>query len=365
MPSLAVPPSLSVVLPAYNAMRYLPYALESVSGQTFADFEIVVIDDGSTDGTAQFCESYRLKDPRLRLETPGKLGLVGALNYGLRAAQGALIARMDADDVALPTRFEKQVQIMHSRKDLMAIGGRMAFMDDTGQLTGRLTSAPKGERAVAAALRSGECVVSHPTVMMRRDAVLEVGGYRHAYRAAEDLDLWLRLLAKGPVLVLDDLILHYRQHGAQVSRTQKLRQWFSTQLATATDSLRRTGQTDPTGAFNEPIDWHSPHHRSQLGDDLLPLLQTYASIESALANDPQDTASALDDAHSIGLALQVLRDAAQKGIAVSRFRQEACFCLAAKASALGESKLRWRALGAALSENPRRALRWMTNGTVL
>ncbi len=359
-------PLLSVVLPAYNGMPHLQHALESVSGQTFGDFEIVVVDDGSTDETEQFCDSYRLNDPRLRIEKPGKLGLVGALNHGLGAARGTLIARMDADDIALPTRFEKQIEALHSRKDLVAVGGQMAFMDELGRLTGRTTLAPIGEHDVAAALRSGNCVLSHPTIMMQREAVIGVGGYRQAYLAAEDIDLWLRLLAKGALIVTDDLVLHYRQHNAQVSQNQKLRQWFSTQLAVATDGMRRAGYADPTGAFNEPVDWHSTRHRGQLGEYLLPLVMAYACIDSALVESPQgDKGELAEGALDVSVALEALRYAAQNGLAVSRFRQEACFRLAAKAAAMGEPKLQWRALVAALAENPRRALRWMTKGTVL
>ena len=343
-------PAISVVLPVHNGMPFLGEALDSLFAQDFTDFEIVLIDDGSTDGTSEYVDGLAVNEPRLRVVRNGRLGLVGALNFGITQARAALIARMDADDRARPERLGLQFEALKAQPGLVAVAGQMAYMDAEGRATGRVSRFPTDTGAVRAALEAGRSEVAHPTVLVRREAVLRAGGYRAAYKAAEDLDLWLRLLAFGEIGIGSEVVLDYRQHPGQVSQTQKLRQWFSTQLAVATHRLRAEGLTDPTDDLDAPVDWHDADTRTAMGPRLAPLLDTFAVIDKALSGELVDVSGALD----------TLARARAEGLAVSRFRQQALVRLA---KGPGSIRKRLRAVRLAIAENPRRAVRQFFSGS--
>src|ERR1051325_1151561 len=119
-PDFSRPPTVSVLLPVYNAERYLESALQSVLGQTFSDFEVIAVDDGSKDNSKKILERFAANDPRIRVISRPNTGIVGALNDGLAVARGEFIARMDADDVALPGRFQAQLDYLRGHPDCIA-----------------------------------------------------------------------------------------------------------------------------------------------------------------------------------------------------------------------------------------------------
>jgi glycosyltransferase involved in cell wall biosynthesis len=204
-------PAVSVLLPVYNAQRYLAEAVESVLAQTFADLELIVVDDGSTDRSGRILRRFEARDPRVRLVSRANRGLVASLNEMIGLARGEFLARMDADDVALPRRLEVQVAYLRDHPDVVAVGGAVHLIDEAGRLLGESNPEMDHDEIQEAALM-GRCALKHPSVTMRREAVLAIGGYLEEMEQGEDLDLWLRLGEIGRMASLPDVVLKYRQH---------------------------------------------------------------------------------------------------------------------------------------------------------
>lgn len=208
-------PLVSVLMPAYNCETYVSEAVSSMLSQTFADFELLVIDDGSTDATRAVLES--IHDPRLRLvSNPRNLGLIATLNRGLELASGRYIARMDADDVSAPERLEKQVQFLESHPGVDVLGTMVNLIDEAGRIFGSLADYPTSTDDVRKYMLR-ECCLVHPTVMFRKDVVQAAGGYDASARHAEDYDLWLRLADRHMIANLPEKLVSYRMHRNQVS----------------------------------------------------------------------------------------------------------------------------------------------------
>ncbi|MFN3500447.1 MAG: glycosyltransferase family 2 protein, partial [Pannonibacter indicus] len=172
-------PAISAVLPVYNGEAYVREAVESILAQTFTDFELIIINDGSTDGSGAILRELAARDPRIVLVERANGGLVSALNEGIERAQAGLIARMDADDVAMPKRFALQHARMEAEPELGVLGSFIRIMDKAGR-TIRLGDYPVSVAEAARFMEHG-CPVAHPTVMMRREAVLKAGGYRKLF----------------------------------------------------------------------------------------------------------------------------------------------------------------------------------------
>jgi hypothetical protein len=245
-------PSISVVMAVYNGERWLAETLASLSGQTFGNFEVVIIDDGSTDGSAAILAAAAARDDRYRVITQANRGLVSALNRGLAEARAPLIARLDADDVAEPERFARQVAYLRAHPEVAVVGSAIRIIDEDGAFR-RLQPYPCGAASVAAALLHG-CALAHPAVMMRRAAVLAVGGYREAFRHAEDYDLWLRLSETHALDNLPEPLLRYRQHGTSVSFRHRQQQALASFVARHCAHARRSGKPDPLRECGQPMD---------------------------------------------------------------------------------------------------------------
>jgi Glycosyl transferase family 2 len=215
---MAEPPRVSVVMPVHNGGRHLEPAIDSILGQTFADLEFVIIDDGSTDGTAEVLGRYRAADPRLLVYPQEKAGLVASLNRGCGHARATYIARMDADDIAFPDRLARQVEFLDRQPEVAVVGSAVVRIDESGREIKR-NVCPTSHAEIVEALREYTCF-THPTVMLRRAAFEAVGGYRPAYGPAEDYDLWLRLSERYELANLPDPLLYYRVYPGQVSVRQ-------------------------------------------------------------------------------------------------------------------------------------------------
>jgi glycosyltransferase involved in cell wall biosynthesis len=223
-------PLISVCMPVYNAKRYLEEAIESILGQTFKDFEFLISDDGSTDRSLAILKRYAAQDGRIRLWSRPNAGYVVRLNEMLHQARGDLIARMDADDVALPERFAQQVEFLRSHPEVDVVGGARENIDSKGRLLFVHHEAESHDDMQSQFL-NGFCPISHPTVMMRRRAVLAVGGYRTEMMPAEDVDLWLRMSERGRLANLADVMVRYRIHESSVSASQQQQQISRMQVA--------------------------------------------------------------------------------------------------------------------------------------
>lgn len=221
-------PLVSVLLPVRNGGHYFAAALDSILDQQGVAFETIVIDDGSTDGTADLLRQRAR--PGLVVVRRGGEGLVTALNAGLEVATGQYIARMDADDIALPGRLAIQAQVLASQPDVVMAHAAADLIDGDGRPIGSL-AAQQGstqERLQILLDERGGPPIVHPTVMMRADALRSLGGYRQCPHA-EDHDLWLRLIALGQFHGIDQPLLKYCQHAGGVSR-QKLAEARATHM---------------------------------------------------------------------------------------------------------------------------------------
>jgi glycosyltransferase involved in cell wall biosynthesis len=208
--------SVSVLMPVYNADRYVAEAVESILKQTFTDFEFIIINDGSTDNSLQLLEKYANQDARIKLVSRENRGLINTLNEGLALAQAPLIARMDADDVAFIDRFQLQVSFMGQHPEIACVGGYAEIIDAAGRALA-LMKEPEDNQQIQEMALKGHAPFVHPTTMLRKGQVEAAGGYRGEFEAAEDLDLWLRL---GEISVLANIphpLIKYRMLTNSVS----------------------------------------------------------------------------------------------------------------------------------------------------
>jgi glycosyltransferase involved in cell wall biosynthesis len=182
-------PRVSVIMAVYNAEPWLAEAVDSVLGQTYGDFELVVIDDGSLDATPEILG--RLRDPRLRVVRQRQSGQTPALNHGLRLSRGALIARMDGDDVALPDRLARQVAFLDAHPDVGLLGTACREISATGAVI--RTIIPPAEDPEIRRILIRENPFTHSAVMFRRTVLDASGRYDEGFVVAQDYDLWLRM----------------------------------------------------------------------------------------------------------------------------------------------------------------------------
>jgi len=208
-------------MPVRNSCRYVARAIRSVRRQTVRDWELLIFDDGSSDGSRDILQRYASRDARIRLFLNEHKGYVTWLNEGLREARGALWARMDADDVALPRRFEKQVAYLRQHPDCVVVGTDAMQVDAAGWPMGRLRVPLAHEEIEASLLEGRGEALCHPAAMFRRDALVSVGGYRKECELAEDVDVYLRLAEVGRLANLPDVLLRYRRHFTSVTASRQ------------------------------------------------------------------------------------------------------------------------------------------------
>ena len=219
-PSNPAIPRLSVVMPVHNALPFLDEAIESILGQTYRDFEFVIRDDGSTDGSSQALREWAKRDARIRLFEGPQLGPSGSSNWVVREARAALVARMDADDVAHPERLERQLQVMETAPEIVLLGTIFHLIDRNGRMV-----RPYDYSRIT---RNGFAVpFAHASALFRRDVFETVGGYREECAYWEDLDLFLRVAEAGRVGILAEPLLSYRHAQTStrlVSRPERVEQ---------------------------------------------------------------------------------------------------------------------------------------------
>jgi len=186
-------PAVSVLLAVRNGMPHLEEAVRSILDQTFTDFELLVVDNGSSDGSPELL--HALSDERVRYLSYSPPGLAGSLNYGLGFARAALIARMDADDLALPGRLQAQFDYMEAHSECILLGSAFDMIDDDGRVTGSAVNVVHDEVIRWAMLFFNPFL--HSGIMFRREVVACCGGYDEEFEVAQDFDLWRRLSSEG------------------------------------------------------------------------------------------------------------------------------------------------------------------------
>ncbi|HOT90782.1 MAG TPA: glycosyltransferase family A protein [Anaerolineae bacterium] len=216
-----IQPVVSVIMPVYNAMPYLPLAVESILQQTFTDFEFIILDDGSTDTGATYLRA--LNDARVvLLQDNENQGYTRRLNQGIALARGKYLARQDADDVSLPERFARQVAQLDKNTELAALFSAYETIDENGNTLSR-QHPPIGFSALRQALFYTN-PLSHGSAMMRRECLQAVGGYNTAFEPAEDYELWLRLANAYSIDAIADVLYQMRVYTASVTGKRRVEQ---------------------------------------------------------------------------------------------------------------------------------------------
>jgi len=202
-------PAISVVMPIYNAERYVAQAIESILSQTFRDFEFIIVDDGSGDASLEIARHYADHDDRIQIVSRSNTGILGALQDGVELSKGKFIARMDADDVSRAVRFQKQLDFLKTNPECVVVGSNVLMIDPEGSPI-CIDSVPGQHNEIITLMMKGKVVIKHPTAMIRGEDLRAVGGY-HEY-PAEDYDLWWRLSQRGKLAILSDVLLEKREH---------------------------------------------------------------------------------------------------------------------------------------------------------
>lgn len=240
---------VSVLLPAYNAQRYLEEAVRSVLAQTHTQFELILIDDGSTDSTLSIMQSLAAADDRIRILSHENMGMGRSLNDAMQKAAHDWIVRMDADDVMPPHRIESQLRFLADNPHLVVASTLVKYIDGTGRMIGQGVSDYVTHQRVREACEKNVIVgFHHPAVIMRKDVALGVGGYRSEFWPCDDQDLWNRILEKHPdgVIVQNEYLMHYRIHNgsACVGSARLVQQKLA--WVEACIGARRSGKPEPT-----------------------------------------------------------------------------------------------------------------------
>ena len=236
-------PSVTVLMSVYNGEYHLREAVSNILRQTFTDFEFIIFNDGSTDGTQAILTSY--DDSRIILvQNETNLGLTRSLNKGLRLARGKYIARQDADDVSLPERLEKQVAFLERNPQVCLVGSAIAVLNSANEAVTELIL-PTSDKELQSLLlkRNPFC---HGSVMLRRTSVEQLEGYRETFFRAQDYDLWLRLAEIGQVANLPEVLYQWRFAPEAVSVRHRREQMAYSTLAKQCARHRRRGIPEPS-----------------------------------------------------------------------------------------------------------------------
>ncbi len=256
--SMRARPAVSVLIPCFNAEKYLDVALDSILSQALGSFEVVAIDDGSSDGTSSILARHSAADSRVRVHTLSRNGgLISALNMGQALCKGEYVARMDSDDVAHPERLKAQFGFLEKNPEFAGVGTWIQMIDGDGSL-GSVKQYPGWDeikRSPYATGSVGSSPFAHPTMMLRKRVLDEVGWYRPAFQHAEDADLWRRILDAGFSLNnLEQVLLSYRWHGENVTATSAEVQAASSLRAALSQRMRLAGLVDPfNGSSGSPL----------------------------------------------------------------------------------------------------------------
>ena len=203
-------------MPVYDCERYVADAIDSVLSQTFRDFEFIIVDDGSTDGTGAIVDKYQAIDPRVTILHKPNGGIVSALNAGLELCKGDYIARMDGDDICAPNRFAVQIDYLDAHRKCVCVGGNFRSIDEAGEQH-EIFRYSRNKRTSFETFPVRVALTCHPLATFRRTALLATK-YRNTFPHAEDYDLFLRIADFGQVDNPDEMLFYYRGHAGSVSR---------------------------------------------------------------------------------------------------------------------------------------------------
>jgi glycosyltransferase involved in cell wall biosynthesis len=210
---------ISILMPAYNEERFIGAAIESVLAQSFRDYELIILDDGSNDRTLEISQGYARRDSRIRVESHPNMGISPTLNRGFALAGTEWVAMLQADDVMMPNRFERQFAFLAEHPELAVAAGWCRHIDSQGRIIGKGKSPFTTHEEVQRVFAANELIALNcSAAIFRKSAVQAVGGYRSQFRVNEDVDLFARLLEAGyKILIQPEYLVQYRIHAGSVS----------------------------------------------------------------------------------------------------------------------------------------------------
>jgi hypothetical protein len=275
--------AVTVVLPVYNGARFLRGAIDSLLVQTYRDFELLVIDDGSHDESAEIAHSYERLDTRVRvLRNETNQGLARTLNRGLDEARAELVARQDADDVSHPRRLETQVAFLQAHRDVALVGAQGWEIDATGHHVGRFDK-PREAEGIAWTMMFDNAFL-HTSVLFRRDAVRSAGGYDPAYAYCQDYELWSRLLRRHRAANVRERLVACLLHGASMTETTQREHRRQSDEVMAREQERHLGAAASAADLELLAEIRAgvaPAHKARVLEQLRRMRATYASRHPA------------------------------------------------------------------------------------
>lgn len=247
-------PLVSVVMPIYGRAPYLEIALDSIVSQTaFSSIcEVILVFDRADKSTIELI-SERCKGDFWRVFVCDEPGIVGALNLGVSAAKGDLIARFDSDDIMMTERIEIQLAKFRDDPNLVLLGGQVYEIDEKNEIKS-VRSYPEDDETIRSEIKYAS-TFAHPSTMFRRAVFSELGGYRRFYELAEDYDLWLRMLEIGSVQNCSEILIKYRIHSEQVSAQRKSHQLVAELASKVAFLARQNGKREPSDDFQSLAEW--------------------------------------------------------------------------------------------------------------
>lgn len=261
-------PIISIIMSTYNDEKHLEESIISILNQSFEDFEFIIINDGSTDGSQKIIDKYAEKDHRIVSIYHENLGLTKSLNKGLKIARGEFIARQDSDDISHPDRIKQQYEFMKENIKTIVCFCWTKVIDEFGDEIGEIRFFTKPDK-IKRTLKKGKNIYTHGSAMFRKEPVLRLGGYNDTIRSAQDLDLWLRLLNNNLQLgAVDRFLYNWRLHDNSISIKQN-----QEQKKFSTISLHKNSKEQNTSLqkSNKPIlhHYHNIYFRAQARTKIL------------------------------------------------------------------------------------------------
>jgi hypothetical protein len=233
----------------FNGVEFLSETIDSVLDQSFRDFEFIIVDDGSTDATADILSKYVLRDGRIRVLRNGKKGRAASLNLGISLANGKYVVNTDADDLTMPGRLEEEVAFMERNPEVGVLGSAFELITNSGNLIDTIRHPLEDSQIRSAMLRYNP--ICHSSVILRKGIVLASGGYRSTFEPSEDYDLWLRMSERSRLANLYNVLVRCRLHANQLSVCKLEHQTLCVLAASAAAEERISGRSDPLADVQE------------------------------------------------------------------------------------------------------------------
>lgn len=210
-------PKVSVIMNVYNGSNFLEDAIQSVLSQTFTNYELVIVNDGSTDQTGQILDIHKYDCRVVIVTNPVNIGIAASKNIAIRKSKGEYIALMDADDISEPDRLQKQMDYLDSHPDIGVVGAWSRVINDKGELLGEVMR-PESDSVILLWMLLRHCALNQPTVMLRRNLIIQAGGYNEKLSVSEDYEMWTRLASITKLSNIPEYLVRYRQHDTNISK---------------------------------------------------------------------------------------------------------------------------------------------------